>query len=194
MKKILCVCLIVATCLFGNILMINANQTMSVVYRQSVTEITRNSAKLNMEFLSPVKFQTRFVWRQVGTEKWNDTHWVEKEREGTHTVLITGLNPDTDYEFKAEIEGIPTKEETVFFTKIYIEIQVDKVIEAGKEMGVCVRAEKGFVYVFQNDDIGATMVTTQREFFVYIVPTSGQNKITVKVGRHSHSVEFYADE
>lgn len=195
MKKIVLVLVTFLLFLFSSMLTVNANETSSVIGQQWVSEITRNSATFNFTFSSPVKIQVRFVWKESGSEIWNETSWVTKEREGTHSEIINNLKPDTDYEFQAEIYEKTTSGEAVkFFTKIYIEIQASKNTKAGAETSICIKAEKGFVYVYENDNKGATMVTTQREFFLVIIPSPGQNKITVKIGRHTHSVEFYADE
>ena len=199
MKKIVLVFMTFLLFLFSSILTANADDPVAIE-KQWVSEVGRNSAMLNVAFVANVRIQIRFVWRQIGSEKWNETYWIEKnDKQGTHTETISNLSPDTDYEFRAEISErtppIDLKGDSVkFFTKINIEIQVNAIEKAGVKTNVFVRSEKGGVYLYENDNKGATFWTTQNEFFVEIVPSPGQNKITVRVGRHTHSVEFYADE
>lgn len=199
MKKIVLVLVTFLLFLFSSMLTVNANDPVAIE-KQWISEVGRNSATLNVSFVANVRIQIRFVWREIGSEIWNETYWLERnDKQGTHTEIISNLSPDTDYEFRAEIaertppieiKGDPVK----FFTKIYIEIQASKSTKAGAETSICIKAEKGFVYVYENDNKGATMVTTQLDFFIIIIPNPGANKITVKIGRHTHSVEFYADE
>lgn len=197
MKKIVLVLVTFLLFLFSSMVTVNANDPVAIE-KQWISEVGRNSATLNVSFVANVRIQIRFVWKEFGSEIWNETSWVTKEREGTHSEIINNLKPDTDYEFRAEIaertppieiKGDPVK----FFTKIHLEIQVNEKLKAGAETNVFVRSEKGGVYLYENDNKGATFWTTQNEFFLIIVPSPGQNKITVKVGRHTHSVEFYAD-
>ncbi len=75
------------------------------VTTQPATDVTTDSATLNMGFTvgdySPVEI--RLSWREFGAPAWEVTDWVTKTESGTHDETLSGLNPGTQYEFKAQL-------------------------------------------------------------------------------------------
>jgi hypothetical protein len=84
------------------------------VTTQAATNITTNSAILNMNFtvgdFSPV--QVRFAYKKSADSAWSYTDWVSKSADGTHAESLTELNFNTKYEFKAQIKHNDTIEGT----------------------------------------------------------------------------------
>jgi PKD repeat protein len=83
---------------------------------QFATYITTNSANLNMNYtigdLSQV--EVRFAYKKSTDLAWSYTAWVSKTADGTHAEVLTGLDSDTTYEFKAQLKGSATVESTTF--------------------------------------------------------------------------------
>jgi PKD repeat protein len=81
---------------------------------QVATDITTNSATLNMNYtmgdLSQV--EVRYAYKKSTDLAWSYTAWVSKTADGTHTEVLTGLDSDTTYEFKAQLKGSATVEST----------------------------------------------------------------------------------
>jgi PKD repeat protein len=86
----------------------------STVTTQVATDITTNSATLNMNYttgdLSLVG--VRFAYKKSTDLTWAYAAWVSKTADGTHTALLTGLNSDTTYDFKAQLKGSDIVEST----------------------------------------------------------------------------------
>jgi hypothetical protein len=76
------------------------------VATQAATNITTNSATLNMNYtvgdFGPV--QVRFAYKKSTDSSWSYTDWVSKAGSGTYAALLTGLDSDTTYEFKAQLK------------------------------------------------------------------------------------------
>jgi len=81
---------------------------------QVATDITTNSATLNMNYtmgdLSQVEL--RFAYKKSTDLAWSYTAWVSKTADGTHAEVLTGLDSDTTYGFKAQLKGSATVEST----------------------------------------------------------------------------------
>ena len=77
---------------------------------QAATNITAYSSTLNMNYtvgdFSPV--QVRFVYKKSAGLFWSYTDWVSKSRSGTYAAPITGLDSDTEYDFKAQLKSNDT--------------------------------------------------------------------------------------
>jgi preprotein translocase subunit YajC len=76
------------------------------VTTQAATNITTNSATLNMNYtvgdFSPV--QVRFAYKKSAGLFWSYTDWVSKSGDGTHAAPLTGLDSNTEYEFTAQLK------------------------------------------------------------------------------------------
>jgi len=76
------------------------------VITQAATNITTNSIILNMSYtvgdFSPV--QVRFAYKKSTNSTWSYTAWVSKAADGTYAAPLTGLESDTDYDFKAQLK------------------------------------------------------------------------------------------
>jgi len=76
------------------------------VTTKPATDVTSDTVTLNMEFTvgdhGPV--EVRFNWRESGTDPWVETTWTSKAADGTHAATLTGLDSDTTYDFKAQLE------------------------------------------------------------------------------------------
>jgi uncharacterized repeat protein (TIGR02543 family) len=71
----------------------------------SATDITAYSSTLNMDYtvgaFSPV--DVRFAYKKSDGLFWSYTDWSSKSRSGTHAETLTGLSPDTEYDFVAQL-------------------------------------------------------------------------------------------
>jgi hypothetical protein len=76
------------------------------VTTQAATNITTNSATLNMNFtvgdFSPV--EVRFAYKKFADTEWSYTAWVSKSADGTHAESLTELNFNTKYDFKTQLK------------------------------------------------------------------------------------------
>ncbi|MFP3898149.1 MAG: InlB B-repeat-containing protein [Dehalococcoidia bacterium] len=68
--------------------------------------ITTYSADLNMTFTtgSYSSVEVRFAVKRPTDPAWFHTPWASKTSDGTYTYPLTGLAPQTDYEFKAQLK------------------------------------------------------------------------------------------
>jgi len=84
------------------------------VITKAATDITINSVTLNMNYtmgdLSQV--EVRFAYKKSTDLAWSYTAWVSKTADGTHAEVLTGLDSDTEYDFKAQLRGSTTVEGT----------------------------------------------------------------------------------
>jgi len=73
---------------------------------EAATGVITRTANLNMSFMlyedGPV--HVRFSWREVDAPDWETTGWVPKTESATHAETLTGLDPGTSYEFKAQLQ------------------------------------------------------------------------------------------
>jgi hypothetical protein len=76
------------------------------VTTQAATNITTNSATLNMQYtvgdFSPV--QVRFAYKKSADSAWSYTDWVSKSGSGTYAEPRTGLTFNTKYDFTAQLK------------------------------------------------------------------------------------------
>ena len=76
------------------------------VTTQAATNITTNSATLNMNFTvgdyNPV--EVRFAYKKFADPAWSYTDWVSKSGSGTYAESRTGLTFNTKYDFKAQLK------------------------------------------------------------------------------------------
>ena len=76
------------------------------VTTNAATDITAYSSTLNMDYtvgvFSPV--EVRFAYRKSAGSFWSHTDWVSKSRSGTHVETLTGLSPNTEYDFAAQLK------------------------------------------------------------------------------------------
>jgi hypothetical protein len=76
------------------------------VTTQAATNITTNSATLNMNFtvgdFSPV--EVRLAYKKFADTEWSYTAWVSKSADGTHAESLTGLTFNTKYDFTAQLK------------------------------------------------------------------------------------------
>jgi hypothetical protein len=82
-------------------------KTPPTVTTEAATGITNTSAILNMSYTlgsyNPV--DVRFVYKKSTDPTWTDnTTWVSKSASGTYAEPVTGLDPSTTYDFRAELE------------------------------------------------------------------------------------------
>jgi len=100
----------------------NFESAYLTVTTKDATDITANSATLNMNYtvgnLSPV--QVRFTYKKSAALFWSNTDWVSKSENGTYAKVLTGLDSNTEYEFKAQLKhdgtGIEIEGTTLQFT------------------------------------------------------------------------------
>jgi len=76
------------------------------VTTQAATNITTNSATLNMQYtvgdFSPV--DVRFAYKKFADTEWSYTDWVSKSAAGTYAASLSGLTSNTQYDFKAQLK------------------------------------------------------------------------------------------
>ena len=93
------------TVIEGDVLTFTTEKIDPIVTTQEATGISADSATLNMGFAvgdhSPV--EVRFRWRKSGTDPWSETAWTRQESDGMHVEVLSELDPDTVYEFKAQL-------------------------------------------------------------------------------------------
>ena len=76
------------------------------VTTQVATNITTNSTTLNMSYtvgdFNPV--EVRFAYKKSADLAWSYTDWVSKSAGGTYAASLSGLDSDTQYDFKAQLK------------------------------------------------------------------------------------------
>ncbi len=87
----------------------------------TVPQPTPTEALLQGELVSLGGFdsaQVSFQWRSKGATVWNSTSAKASTAEGVYTTLLTGLDPEREYEFRAvaDTQGSSEVGETVAFT------------------------------------------------------------------------------
>jgi len=89
----------------------NFEAAYPTVTTKATTNITAYSSTLNMNYtvgdFSPV--QVRFVYKKSAGLFWSYTDWVSKSRSGTYAAPLTGLDSDTEYDFKAQLKSNDTE-------------------------------------------------------------------------------------
>jgi hypothetical protein len=81
-------------------------QEIPTVTTQPATDISSYSAFLNMSYtvgdFNPV--EVRFACKRSTDPAWFYTIWVSRTADGTYTEVLTGLVPETEYVFKAQLK------------------------------------------------------------------------------------------
>jgi hypothetical protein len=82
------------------------------VTTQAATDFLVYVATLNMNYTtgscySPV--QVRFAYKKAVGTQWSYTDWVSKTADGTNAETLTGLDPNTGYQFKAQLKRFACK-------------------------------------------------------------------------------------
>jgi hypothetical protein len=77
------------------------------VATQAATDVLVYVATLNMNYIAgscygPV--QVRFAYKKSVVTQWSYTDWVPKTAEGIHAETLTELDPNTGYQFKAQLK------------------------------------------------------------------------------------------
>jgi len=90
------------------------------VTTQAATDIGTGSATLNMSYTLG-EFSTvdvRFAYRRAADTVWTYTSWSAKSAAGSHAQTVTGLNPGTTYDCKAQLryDSITIEGTTLQFT------------------------------------------------------------------------------
>jgi hypothetical protein len=84
----------------------NFKEVLPSVTTQAATAVSTNSATLNMNYtvgnLSSV--EVCFVYKKSTDSAWSSPDWVSKSADGTYAKPITGLDSDTEYDFKAQLK------------------------------------------------------------------------------------------
>jgi len=85
-----------------------------MITTQAATGVSTGSATLNMNYtmgdLSQV--EVRFAYKKSTDLAWSYIAWVSKTADGTHAEVLTELDSDTKYNFKAQLKGSATVEGT----------------------------------------------------------------------------------
>jgi uncharacterized repeat protein (TIGR02543 family) len=84
------------------------------VTTQVATDITTKSATLNMNYNmgNHSQVEVSFAYKKSIDLFWSYTAWVSKTEDGTYAEVLTGLDSDTTYEFKAQLKGSVIVEST----------------------------------------------------------------------------------
>jgi hypothetical protein len=82
-----------------------------LVTTETATNITPYSSTLNMNYtvgdFSPA--QVRFAYRKSTDSDWSYIDWISKSGSGTHAETLTGLSPNTEYDFIAQLKQNDTE-------------------------------------------------------------------------------------
>jgi len=83
------------------------------VTTKAATDITADSSTLNMGYTVGDfdSVQVRFTYKESASLFWSNTDWVSKSRSGTHAETLTGLRPNTEYDFIAQLKHNDTEME-----------------------------------------------------------------------------------
>jgi hypothetical protein len=83
----------------------NFKEVLPSVTTQAATGVTTDSATLNMNYavgnLSSV--EVCLVYKKSTDSAWSSPDWVSKSADGSYAESLTGLDSDTQYDFKAQL-------------------------------------------------------------------------------------------
>jgi hypothetical protein len=91
-------------------------QLYPTVTTQAATDITTSSTKLNMSYTVGdfSRVQVCFAYKKSEDSAWSYTSWMSKTADGTHAEVLTELDFNTTYDFKARLRRwVPLVEGTV---------------------------------------------------------------------------------
>jgi hypothetical protein len=76
------------------------------VTTQAATTITTDSATMNMNYTvgNSSSVEVCFAYKKSTDSAWSSTDWVSKSADGNYAKSLTGLDSDTEYEFKAQLK------------------------------------------------------------------------------------------
>jgi hypothetical protein len=84
---------------------VQPSQVYPTVTTQAATNITTSSTRLSMSYtvgdFSPV--EVRFAYKKSTDSAWSYTAWVSRTADGTHAEVLTELDFNTTYDFKARL-------------------------------------------------------------------------------------------
>jgi hypothetical protein len=83
-----------------------APQVNPSVTTQAATDVTRESATLNMSYTvgDYASVDVRFAYKESADSAWSHTDWVSKSESDTYAEGLTELDSNTEYEFKAQLK------------------------------------------------------------------------------------------
>jgi len=81
------------------------------VTTQAASAIDTTSATLNMDYTlgDDTSVDVRFAYRKAADDDWTGTPWVSRSAAGTYSRTITNLDPNTIYEFRADLKHDSTE-------------------------------------------------------------------------------------
>jgi len=84
----------------------NFKSTLPSVTTQAATGVTTDSATLNMNYTvgNFSSVEVCFVYKKSTDSAWSSPDWVSKSADGTYAKSLTGLDSDTEYDFKAQLK------------------------------------------------------------------------------------------
>jgi len=87
----------------------------ATVITQAATEVSTDSATLNMDYNAEgfVQVEVCFAYKKSADSDWSYTDWVSKSGDGPYAESVTGLDSDTEYEFKAQLKYNDTVHEGI---------------------------------------------------------------------------------
>jgi hypothetical protein len=84
----------------------NFKEVLPSVTTQAATTITTDSATMNMNYTvgNFSSVEVCFTYKKSTDSAWSSTDWVSKSADGNYAKSLTGLDSDTEYEFKAQLK------------------------------------------------------------------------------------------
>jgi len=84
----------------------NFKSALPSVTTQAATGVTTDSATLNMNYTvgNFSSVEVCFAYKKSVDSAWSSTDWVSKSADGSYAKSITGLDSDTQYDFKAQLK------------------------------------------------------------------------------------------
>ncbi len=87
-----------------NTVVVEFTELIPTVTTNDATPVTRNMAKLNMDYdFKGYTGEVRFRYKPSGGA-WTNTSWVSKSGSGSYSKQITGLSSGTQYYFEAQLQ------------------------------------------------------------------------------------------
>jgi len=78
-----------------------------MITTQAATEVRYLFSTVNMNYIVGNNYsqvEVRFAYKKSTDAEWSYTAWVSKTADGSHDKMLTGLDSDTDYDFKAQLK------------------------------------------------------------------------------------------
>jgi hypothetical protein len=84
----------------------NFKEVLPSVTTQAASGVTTDSATLNMNYTvgNFSSVEVCFVYKKSTDSAWSSPDWVSKSADGTYAKSLTGLDSDTEYDFKAQLK------------------------------------------------------------------------------------------